>query len=75
MDQDSKQPHGLPDWVQNIGTRLKHDLNGDMTDMPEKLLLRLLSLFRREEHQAGSGVAGNNEPELREHGRESNEPR
>jgi len=75
MGQDPRPPHHLPDWVQSIGTRLRHDLNGDMTDMPEKLLLTLLSLFRREEHQAGSGVAGSKEPELREHGRETDEQR
>ncbi len=64
-EQDSQQPHGLPNWAQSIGTRLRHHLNGEMTDMPESLLLTLLTLFRREEGQAEGEPAGSKEAEPR----------
>jgi hypothetical protein len=48
MSPDPKEQSTLPEWVQSIGTRLRHELNGDMSDMPERLLLTLLRLFHRE---------------------------
>jgi hypothetical protein len=48
MSPDPKEQSTLPEWVQSIGTRLRHELNGDMSDMPERLLRTLLGLFRRE---------------------------
>jgi hypothetical protein len=75
MGHDSRQPHQLPDWLQSIGARLRHDLNGDMTDMPEKMLRTLMGLFKREESQAGGDAAGVKEPGAENHRRGSDEPR
>jgi hypothetical protein len=47
MSPDPKEQSTLPEWVQSIDTRLRHELNGDMSDMPERLLVTLLRLFHR----------------------------
>jgi hypothetical protein len=53
MTPDATEPPAspkLPEWVHSIGKRLRHDLNSDMTAMPEKVMTTLLRLFQREHY-------------------------
>lgn len=61
MTPDATEPPAspkLPDWVHSIGKRLRHDLNGDMTEMPVRVMSTLLRLFQREHHAARNDACG-----------------